>query len=340
MQFMAAIDIGIDLGTANIIIYMRGKGIVLNEPSVVAYNEKTKQIIAVGNDAFRMLGRTPEYISAIRPLEHGVISDNTMTESLIKEFLRKVTGGLLIKPRVIICVPSFITEVESRAVVESALKAGARKVYLIQEPFAALIGAGVDISRAEGNMVVDIGGGTTDIAVISMNGIVKCNSIKMAGNKIDQTIMRYVLATHKIQIGSKTAEHAKIELTNMHNPDGTKKITIKGRHVLEGLPRQLEITDIDIYNAIQPVIQLMLEAIREVFEVTPPELVGDIMQRGICLTGGGALLGGLAQRIADTLGAPCYVAKDPLHCVAKGTGLAFDKIGTLLDGFETISMYQ
>ncbi len=337
---MSAIDLGIDLGTANIIVYIDGKGIVLNEPSVVAYNSKTKQVIAVGDDAFKMIGRTPEYISAIRPLENGVVSDNSMTESMIKEFLRKVSGRFLIKPRVILCVPSFITEVESRAVIDAALKAGARKVYLIQEPIAAMIGAGVDISKPDGNMIVDIGGGTTDVAVISMNGIVKSKSIKVAGNKLDEAITQYMLNTYKIQIGSKTAEQTKIELANVYRPDGSKSMLVKGRHVLEGMPRQVEITNLDVYRAVMNPVNQILAAIKEVFEVTPPELISDIITNGIHLTGGGALLKGLAQLISDTTNAPCVIAKDPLYCVARGTGLAFKKISTLLDGFEAISMYN
>lgn len=337
---MSAIDLGIDLGTANIIVYIDGKGIVLNEPSVVAYNSKTKQVIAVGDDAFKMIGRTPEYISAIRPLENGVVSDNSMTESMIKEFLRKVSGRFLIKPRVILCVPSFITEVESRAVIDAALKAGARKVYLIQEPIAAMIGAGIDISKPDGNMIVDIGGGTTDVAVISMNGIVKSKSIKVAGNKLDEAITQYMLNTYKIQIGSKTAEQTKIELANVYRPDGSKSMLVKGRHVLEGMPRQVEITNLDVYRAVMNPVNQILAAIKEVFEVTPPELISDIITNGIHLTGGGALLKGLAQLISDTTNAPCVIAKDPLYCVARGTGLAFKKISTLLDGFEAISMYN
>lgn len=337
---MSAIDLGIDLGTANIIVYIDGKGIVLNEPSVVAYNSKTKQVIAVGDDAFKMIGRTPEYISAIRPLENGVVSDNSMTESMIKEFLRKVSGRFLIKPRVILCVPSFITEVESRAVIDAALKAGARKVYLIQEPIAAMIGAGVDISKPDGNMIVDIGGGTTDVAVISMNGIVKSKSIKVAGNKLDEAITQYMLNTYKIQIGSKTAEQTKVELANVYRPDGSKSMLVKGRHVLEGMPRQVEITNLDVYRAVMNPVNQILAAIKEVFEVTPPELISDIITNGIHLTGGGALLKGLAQLISDTTNAPCVIAKDPLYCVARGTGLAFKKISTLLDGFEAISMYN
>ncbi|HKM32921.1 MAG TPA: rod shape-determining protein [Oscillospiraceae bacterium] len=337
---MSAIDLGIDLGTANIIVYIDGKGIVLNEPSVVAYNSKTKQVIAVGDDAFKMIGRTPEYISAIRPLENGVVSDNSMTESMIKEFLRKVSGRFLIKPRVILCVPSFITEVESRAVIDAALKAGARKVYLIQEPIAAMIGAGIDISKPDGNMIVDIGGGTTDVAVISMNGIVKSKSIKVAGNKLDEAITQYMLNTYKIQIGSKTAEQTKVELANVYRPDGSKSMLVKGRHVLEGMPRQVEITNLDVYRAVMNPVNQILAAIKEVFEVTPPELISDIITNGIHLTGGGALLKGLAQLISDTTNAPCVIAKDPLYCVARGTGLAFKKISTLLDGFEAISMYN
>lgn len=337
---MASIDIGIDLGTANIVITMGEKGIVLNEPSVVAYNKKMQRVVAVGEDAYKMIGRTPEYIVAIRPLKDSVISDNNMTESMIREYIGKVCGSLLVKPRVVLCVPSFITEVESRAVIEAALKAGARKVYLIEEPIAAMLGAGVDISVPKGNMVVDIGGGTADIAVISLNGIVRSNSIKMAGNKLDQAIIKYIANTYKIIVGEKTAEQAKKELANVFKPTGTVRKIVKGRHLVKGLPEQIEITDIDIFKALQGCMREMLNAIRIVLEDTPPELVGDIIDSGIVLTGGGALLGGLPQLIQSELGVRAYIADDPIQCVARGTGMAFKQTGKLLDGFEAISVYK
>ena len=337
---MASVDIGIDLGTANIIIATAKKGIVLNEPSVVAYNKKTETVVAVGDDAFDMLGRTPEYIVAIRPLRDGVISDHEMTQAMIKEFIRKVTGRQLFKPRIVLCIPSFITDVESRAVVEAALNAGARKVYLIQEPVAAMIGAGVDITQPDGNMVVDIGGGTADVAIISLGGIVTSNSIKVAGNKIDSEIVKYITNKYKILIGEKTAEKIKIELANVFNPTGEKKLIIKGRNLIKGLPEKLEVSDKDVYEAIISCAEDIVEAIKSVLEVTPPELVGDIYTNGILLTGGGALLGGLAELISDRLNVKCKPADDALLCVAKGTRMAFGISEKLLEGFEQISLYK
>ena len=337
---MSSIDIGIDLGTANIIITMGNRGIVLNEPSVVAYNKKMQKVVAVGHEAYKMIGRTPEYIVAIRPLRDGVISDNNMTESMIREFIGKVCGSLLIKPRVVLCIPSFITDVESHAVVEAALKAGARKVFLIEEPIAAIIGAGMDISLPRGHMVVDIGGGTADIAVVSLNGIVRSSSIKLAGNKFDQAIIRYISQNYKIIIGEKMAEQTKIELANVFNPTGEVRKVVKGRHLIHGLPEQVEITDLDIYNALQDSMRELITAIHDVLEDTPPELVGDIIESGILLTGGGALLGGLAAFTQQQIGVKCFVAEDAIECVAKGTGLAFKHADKLLDGFEKVSIYK
>ncbi len=337
---MSAVDIGIDLGTANTIITIGGKGIVIDEPSVVAYDKKKKQVLAVGEEAYRMLGRTPEYIVAVKPLRDGVISDNEMAEAMISEFIHKVSGSMMLKPRIIICVPSSVTDVECRAVVEAALSAGARKVYLIEEPIAALLGAGVDISKPNGTMVVDIGGGTADVAVVSFNGIVESNSIKIAGNKLDAAIARFISQKYKLYIGEKTAEQAKIELTNVFDPTGEKKMTVKGRHLIKGLPVSQEITDADISQAIKELIDELIDGIKKVFEKTPPELVGDIKQNGIVLTGGGAMLGGLDRLVSKETGVPCFVAEEPLKCVAKGTAAAFGLSEELLDGFERISLYR
>ena len=337
---MSAVDIGIDLGTANTIIAIGGKGIVIDEPSVVAYDKKKKQVLAVGEEAYRMLGRTPEYIVAVKPLRDGVISDNEMAEAMISEFIHKVSGSMMLKPRIIICVPSSVTDVECRAVVEAALSAGARKVYLIEEPIAALLGAGVDISKPNGTMVVDIGGGTADVAVVSFNGIVESNSIKIAGNKLDAAIARFISQKYKLYIGEKTAEQAKIELTNVFDPTGEKKMTVKGRHLIKGLPVSQEITDADISQAIKELIDELIDGIKKVFEKTPPELVGDIKQNGIVLTGGGAMLGGLDRLVSRETGVPCFVAEEPLKCVAKGTAAAFGLSEELLDGFERISLYR
>lgn len=331
-------DIGIDLGTANVMISMGNKGVVLNEPSVVAFNKKLNEVIAVGDEAYRMVGRTPEHITVVRPLSDGVISDHKMTKLMIMAFIEKVTGKQLFMPNIVMCVPSSITDVENRAVVEAAKNAGARQVYLIDEPVAAIMGAGVDISRADGNMVVDIGGGTTDIAVVSMNGVVTKSSVKMAGSKLDKAIVRYVSNRYRILIGEKMAENAKIAATNIYSPDGSRKFVVKGRHLVRGLPEQIELTDYDIYEAIIDNINEMIAAVKAVLEKTPPELVGDIYQNGIYLTGGGALLYGLDKLMSSQIGVPCHIADDPLSCVAKGTRYAFRNIDKLLDGFEQVSM--
>ncbi len=332
-------DIGIDLGTANVMIAMGNKGIVLNEPSVVAFNKKTEDVIAVGDEAYRMIGRVPEYITVIRPLSDGVISDHKMTEMMITAFIEKVTGKQLFMPNIIMCIPSSITDVESRAVVEAAKIAGARQVYLIEEPVAALMGAGVDISSANGNMVVDIGGGTTDIAVISMNGVVAKSSIKMAGNKLDKAIVKYVSSRYRILIGEKTAENAKMAAANVYAPDGSRKITVKGRHLVRGLPEKVEVTDYDIYEAIIDSVREIVTAVKDVMEKTPPELAGDIFKNGVYLTGGGAMLYGLDRLMSSILGVTCSVAEDPISCVARGTSCAFKNLDKLLDGFQHVSMY-
>lgn len=331
-------DIGIDLGTANVMISMGNKGVVLNEPSVVAFNKRLNEVIAVGDEAYRMVGRTPEHIIVVRPLSDGVISDHKMTKLMIMAFIEKVTGKQLFMPNIVMCAPSSITDVESRAVVEAAKNAGARQVYLIDEPVAAIMGAGVDISCADGNMVVDIGGGTTDIAVVSMNGVVTKSSLKMAGSKLDKAIVRYVSNRYRILIGEKMAENAKIAATNIYSPDGSRKFVVKGRHLVRGLPEQIELTDYDIYEAIIDNINEMINAVKAVFEKTPPELVGDIYQNGIYLTGGGALLYGLDKLMSSQIGVPCHIADDPLSCVAKGTRCAFKNLDKLLDGFEQVSM--
>jgi len=332
-------DIGIDLGTANIMISMENKGVVFYEPAVVAFNKKTSEIIAVGMEAYRMIGKAPDYIAVIRPLCDGVISDYDMTESLVRECIRRVTGRQMLMPRIVMCVPSLITDVESRAVIEAARQAGAQKVFLIEEPVAALMGAGIDISEARGRMVVDIGGGTTDIAVMSMNGIVAKNSVKLAGNKIDAAIIKYVQNKYRILIGERTAENAKITLAQVYAPDGSREMTVKGRNLVTGLPAQIKLTDYDIYKAIIDIANELVDAVKGVLEVTPPELAGDIHSNGIILTGGGALIGGIDRLIESETKIHTYSADDPLRCVARGTSLAFRHIDTLLDGFEKISLY-
>ena len=332
-------DIGIDLGTANIMISMENKGVVFYEPAVVAFNKKIEEIIAVGMEAYKMIGKAPDYIAVIRPLCDGVISDYDMTESLVRECIRRVTGRQMLMPRIVMCVPSLITDVESRAVIEAARQAGAQKVFLIEEPVAALMGAGIDISKARGRMVVDIGGGTTDIAVMSMNGIVAKNSVKLAGNKIDAAIIRYVQNKYRILIGERTAENAKITLAQVFAPDGSREMAVKGRNLVTGLPAQVKLTDYDIYKAIIDIANEIIDAIKGVLELTPPELAGDIHSNGIVLTGGGALIGGLDKLIEQETKIHTYCAEDPLRCVARGTSLAFKHLDTLLDGFEKISLY-
>lgn len=294
---MSSVDVGIDLGTANTIISIGGKGIVVNEPSVVAYDKKKQKVLAVGSEAYKMIGRTPEYIVAVKPLKDGVISDNVTTEAMVSAFIKKVSSSMMLKPRIILCVPSLITDVENRAVIEAALSAGARKVFIIKEPIAALLGAGVDISQAKGAMVVDIGGGTTDIAITSFNGIVKDTSIKLAGTKFDESIVKYISAKYKLVIGEKTAEQAKIHLANVFDPSADLKMTVKGRNLLRGLPESVEINEMDLYEALIDHVEEITVGIRSVLERTPPELVGDILANGIVLTGGGALLKGLDKYI-------------------------------------------
>ena len=313
---------------------------MLSEPSAIAYHKRNKSILAVGKRAYDMIGKTPEFIEVIQPLANGVISDDQMTHYMIKEFILKVTGHHLVKPRIIICVPSFITDVEKRAVVEAAMSAGSRKAYLIDEPIAALIGAGVNIGKARGNMIVDIGGGTTDVAIVSMNGLVTSHSIKVAGNTLDQAIIRYMQTKYKLLIGARTAERIKIELTNLYDPREDITAWVKGRNLVSGMPEMVEISEVELFEAVEDEIAEILEAIKLVLEETPPELVGDIYENGVLLAGGGAMLSGLRKLIERTLQVKCVIAKDSLHCVAKGTAIAFRKMNHLLDGFENVAVYQ
>ena len=333
-------DIGIDLGTANMVVSMNKKGIILNEPSVVAYHRYKKEVIAVGMDAYKMIGRTPDYITIVRPLADGVISDDGMAEVMIKELILKVLGNQQIRPRIVLCIPSFITDVESRAVIEAAMGAGSRKVYLIQEPIAAMLGADIDVSKPVGNMVVDIGGGTTDIAVVSLNGVVVSNSVTTAGNKFDQSILKYVSNRYKMLIGERTAEYIKMNIANVFNPGVKKKLKIGGKNLYTGMPQTMEISELDVHLAIEEHVTVIIDAIRSVLEQTPPELIRDIYDNGIVLTGGGALLGKLDVLINTELGLKCRIAVDSVTCVAKGTAIAYDKMDSLLDGFEHISVYK
>lgn len=314
-------EVGIDLGTANVLIYMEGKGIVLQEPSVVAINRDTNEILAVGSEARRMIGRTPGNISAIRPLREGVISDYDVTERMLQYFIRKTCGGSrFLKPRIIVCVPSGVTEVEKRAVKEAALQAGGRAVYLIEEPVAAAIGAGIDITAPEGIMVIDIGGGTTDIAVISMGGIVTSKSVKIAGDKFDDHIIRYMRKAYNLYIGERMAEKLKCLIGVAHHDEELQRTSCKGRDLVTGLPRTVEVTSEEILEALEEPLDVICEAVHNVLEKTPPELAADVGESGIVITGGGAYLRGLDKRIQERTGITTMIADEADSCVAKGTG--------------------
>ncbi len=318
-------DIGIDLGTASVLVYVKGKGIVLKEPSVVAAHRKTGRVLAVGEDARRMLGRTPEDIIAVRPLRDGVISDYEMTEKMLRYFLNKVVGKkFFFKPKVVVCVPTGVTEVEKRSVRDATEDAGAREVLLIEEPIAAAIGAGIDISKPYGSMVVDIGGGTCDIAVISLNGIVVSDSIKVAGDKFDEAIIKYMKKKHNLLIGERTAEELKINIGATFPRKETIFMEVTGRNLISGLPKTLNIGSDEMIEALDEPVQEILEAVHNVLERTPPEIASDIYDRGIVMTGGGSLLYGLDMRIQQYTRVPCYIAEDAISCVAIGTGRALE----------------
>jgi len=313
---MLSTDIGIDLGTASILVYIRGKGVVLKEPSVVAFDRDTNKIKAIGEEARLMLGRTPGNIVAVRPLRQGVISDYTVTEKMLKYFIQKAIGKrMLKKPRISVCVPSGVTEVEKKAVEDATLQAGAREVAIIEEPIAAAIGAGIDISRPCGNMIVDIGGGTTDIAVISLGGTVVSTSIKIAGDDFDEAIVRYMRKKHNLLIGERTAEDIKIKVGSAYPKAEVTTMNVRGRNLVTGLPKTVEVSSEETEEALQ-----IVEAVHSVLEKTPPELASDIADRGIVLTGGGSLLSGLEDLIEAKTGINTMTAEDPMTCVAIGTG--------------------
>ncbi len=331
-------DIGIDLGTATVLVYVKGRGIVLKEPSVVAIDKNTDKILKVGREAQQMLGRTPGNITAIRPLRDGVISQYEITLRMIQYFIKRACGNsVFFKPRVIICVPSGITEVEERAVVDAATQAGAKKTYLIEEPVAAAIGAGIDISLPNGHMVVDIGGGTTDIAVTSLGGVVVSESIKVAGDKFDEAIIRYVRRKHNVLIGERTAEEIKIRVGSAWPHDEPKFIDVKGRCLVQGLPRVVRISSNEIPDALEEPITAIVEAVCSVIERTPPELIGDILYNGIVMTGGGSLLSGLDKLLATVTGIKTMVADKAVSCVAVGTGLSLDHISVIPEGAINLS---
>ncbi|MDR3121775.1 MAG: rod shape-determining protein [Clostridiales bacterium] len=320
-------DIGIDLGTASVLVYIKGKGIVLQEPSVVAIDKNTNRLLAVGEAARSMIGRTPGNIVAIRPLRDGVISDYDITERMLKYFINRALGAgvkRLFKPRIMVCVPSGVTGVERRAVIDAAMQAGARKTYLIEEPIAAAIGAGIDISKPSGSMVVDIGGGTTDIAVISLGGIVVSASIKVAGDKFDDAITKYMRRKHNVMIGERSAEELKINIGTVYERVQEVEMDIRGRNLVTGLPKTIAVSSYEIMEALEEPVASIVEAVHSVLERTPPELASDISDRGIVLTGGGSLIYGLDKLLEEKTGIHVMIAEDAISCVALGTGEALN----------------
>ena len=330
-------DIGIDLGTASVLVYIKGKGVVLREPSVVAIDKNNGKLLKVGAEAQAMLGRTPGNIVAMRPLREGVISDYDMTERMLKEFIKKVTTFSIFKPRLLICVPSGITEVEERAVVDAGIQAGARRAYLIEEPVAAAIGAGIDITKPDGHMVVDIGGGTADVAVISLGGVVESASIKIAGDKFDEAVVKYIRRKHNVLIGDRTAEELKMKIGCVFPRPEEVTMEIKGRCLMTGLPRVFSVSSSEMIEAFEEVSSRILEAIHGVLERTPPELVADISTNGIVMTGGGSLLWGFDKLIEAHTGIETHVAEDAISCVAEGTGKSLDSLDQMQDGTMNLS---
>ena len=330
-------DIGIDLGTASVLVYVKGKGVVLNEPSVVAMDKTTGKLLKVGTDAQAMLGRTPGNIIAIRPLREGVISDYDMTERMLKEFIHKVAGVSFFKPRVIICVPSGITEVEERAVIDAGIQAGARKVYLIEEPVAAAIGAGIDISQPDGHMVVDIGGGTADIAVISLSGVVESVSIKIAGDQLNEAVIKYMRRKHNLLVGERTAEEMKKRIGCVFPKEEEETMDVKGRCLLTGLPKVVTVSSTEMMDAFEEPVERIMEAIHSVLERTPPELVADISTNGIVMTGGGSLVSGFDKLVTARTGIHTVIAEDAISCVALGTGKSLDDLNSMQDGTMNLS---
>lgn len=327
---MFAKDIGIDLGTANVLIYIKGQGIVLNEPSVVAIDSETKKVLAVGSEAREMLGRTPGRVKAIRPMKDGVIADFNITEELLSNFIRKVNGkSLFSRPRILICCPSNITQVEKNAIKEAAERIGAKKVFLEEEPKVAAVGAGLDIAKPSGNMVIDVGGGTTDIAVLSLGGIVNSASIKVAGNKFDSDIVKYIKDKYKLLIGDRTAEEIKLTIGNVFPGEKSEKMEVRGRDLVTGLPHTITLSSNEVEEALRESIYLLIHTTKGVLEQTPPELSADIIDKGIVVTGGGALIKGFDKLLAHELKVPVFIAESPLTCVAEGTGVLLENIHLL-----------
>jgi len=330
-------DVGIDLGTASVLVYVRGKGIVLREPSVVAVEKMTGNILAIGEEARRMIGRTPGNIIAMCPLRDGVISNYDITERLLNHFLKKVVGHkVFFKPRVVVCVPSGVTEVEKRSVIDATEEAGARHTYLIEEPIAAAIGAGIDISAPRGAMILDIGGGTSDVAILSLGGAVLSDSIKVAGDKFDDSVVRYMRKKHNLLIGERTAEEIKIRIGSAYPRKEQLFLDVKGRNLVSGLPQSLIVSSNEMIEALEEPLYAILDTVKSMFERTPPELASDITENGICLTGGGAMLYGLDRFISENTKVPCYIAEDPVSCVAIGTGKVLENI----DKFSSGAIYD
>lgn len=326
-------DIGIDLGTASVLVYLKNKGIVLNEPSVVAIDKESNKIIAVGEQARQMLGKTPGNIVAIRPMRDGVIADYDVTERMLRYFIEKVGGGrrFFFKPRVMVCIPSGVTSVEERAVRQAAVQAGAREAFLIEEPLAAALGAGMDISQASGNMIIDIGGGTTDVAVMSLGGIVVSKSLRVGGDKFDDAIVRYIRREYNLMIGERTAEELKIKAGTAYPAGDRKDVTaeIRGRDLVTGLPKTIKVHSQQVYEALIEPVEAIVSGVKEVLEKTPPELASDIVDKGMVMTGGGALLHGLNSLLEEETELPVHIADDAVSCVAMGTGKALSMINIL-----------
>ena len=323
-------DIGIDLGTANVLVYVKGDGIVLNEPTVVAIDAETKQVLAVGSEANQMLGRTPGKVKAIKPLRDGVIADFEYTESLLNELITKIKGKKIFsRPRILICCPSNITSVEKNAIRDAAERIGAKKVFIEEEPKVAAVGAGMDINKPTGNMVIDIGGGTTDIAILSLGGIVNSASIKIAGNSFDQAIINHIKDKYKLLIGERTAEEIKLSIGNVYFGDEKNKIEIKGRDLTTGLPSMIEINEKEIELALKNLALEIVKVVKSVLEKTPPELSADIIDKGIVLTGGGALLKGFPELLEEELKVPIFIAENPLTCVAEGCGIMLENLNLI-----------
>lgn len=327
---MLAKDVGIDLGTANILIYVKGEGIVLNEPSIVVVDTNENKVIAMGNEAKEMIGKTPENIKVIKPLKDGVIADFEITELMLNNYIKRVKAkSLLTRPRVLICCPSNITEVEKSAIIEAAERTGARKVFIEEEPKVAAIGAGIKIKNPTGNMVIDIGGGTTDIAVLSMNNIVISSSLRIAGNTFDQDIINYIREKYQVLIGERTAEDIKINFANVYKPDKKKELIVKGRNLITGLPITITINQEDTAKALEDSIKKIVSVSINVLENTPPELAADIVDKGVILTGGGSLLKGLQKVLKQNLKIPALIAQSPLTCVVEGTKVLLDDIKSI-----------